>query len=178
MKFSQVTKQCLVCKTPFSVRKYREQTAKYCGIECQNRAALKLVHTCKGCKKDFTTSASRTNKKFCSMECRSLSANTTTERRNQQKAIQKLRRGSNSSRNLRKQIFRIVEPVCAVCDYNDKIYCIELHHIDNNPNNNNFDNIAVLCVICHRKLHNGDLNDAAQKRLIRKNYKLEHTGTD
>lgn len=178
MSTAQITKQCVTCNTTFHVPNYRKETAKFCSKTCHDVVVLRVKYTCQGCKNEFEVSASRSNQKFCSRECRSSIAMSTSERRKRQKALQNLSRGSNSSRNLRNNVFKVVEPVCAVCDYNDKMYCIELHHIDNNPNNNNFDNIAVLCVICHRKLHKGDLDYAAKERLVRKNYKFQHTGND
>jgi len=29
----------------------------------------------------------------------------------------------------------------------------QIHHIDESPSNNNLDNLAVLCVYCHQKVH-------------------------
>ncbi len=29
----------------------------------------------------------------------------------------------------------------------------QIHHIDKNPSNNDFDNLAVLCVYCHQNVH-------------------------
>ena len=39
---------------------------------------------------------------------------------------------------------------CEACGYSE---VLDLHHIDNNHSNNNFDNHSVLCPNCHAKIH-------------------------
>jgi hypothetical protein len=39
---------------------------------------------------------------------------------------------------------------CCVC--NEKNKHVQIHHIDGNPNNNEIDNLAVLCLDCHSKV--------------------------
>ena len=41
---------------------------------------------------------------------------------------------------------------CAICGWNEDIDILEVHHIDENRNHNEFDNLIILCPICHRKL--------------------------
>lgn len=54
----------------------------------------------------------------------------------------------------RKMAFRNYEHKCAVCDYNEDVDILEVHHIDGNRQNNELDNLIILCPICHRKLTN------------------------
>jgi hypothetical protein len=153
--------KCMACTKDFYVPQYRLLTAKFCSLECQNHNQYdKYVYSCTNCKKEVITSPSRRNykKKFCSMECSRFNALTAIERRKKQKAITKLSRSATSSRSLRKNIFRVKEAKCEICNYQEYDFCIDLHHIDNNPNNNTLENIAFLCVICHRKLHKGIIN--------------------
>jgi len=41
---------------------------------------------------------------------------------------------------------------CCLCRTPGKVP-IQIHHLDENPSNNNLDNLAVLCGECHAKVH-------------------------
>ena len=41
-----ITKQCEICNSPFSVRKYREKTARFCSRSCRARWVSALPHSC------------------------------------------------------------------------------------------------------------------------------------
>lgn len=155
-----INKNCAACGVEFYVPQYRITTARFCSLNCQNHKQheeSRLKFNCCGCGKEVIDSPSRVGKrrKFCSIECKTILANTTKERRNKQRSLQKLKRGNNSSRNLRKHVFKFKSKVCEKCGYDEYDFCLDLHHIDNNPNNNTIENVAVLCCICHRKLHKG-----------------------
>lgn len=160
-----INKNCLACGVEFYVPQYRAIKAKFCSHYCQNHKqyeASRLKFTCKGCGKETEDSPSRVGKarKYCSLDCRSNTAMTTKERRQKQKALQKLKRGNNSARNLRNWVFKVKPATCQVCGYSEYKFCLDLHHIDNNPNNNTLENVAVLCCMCHRKLHKGIISMA------------------
>lgn len=152
-----IIKKCKACEIEYYVPEYRNTTSNFCSKECLNhKQYVHKTHVCIECKIEFKDSPCRT-RKWCSQECRYKNATTTKERRQKQKALQALGRGSNSSRNLRNMVFKIKPKQCENCGYNEYLFCLDLHHIDNNPNNNTLHNIAVLCCICHRKLHKGVL---------------------
>jgi hypothetical protein len=157
-KRNGVEKNCLACETLFYVPRYRENTAKFCSFECQNhKQYTKYEFTCLACNKKVITSPSRKNykKKFCSIECREHKKMDMVERRRKQKAIVRLSRGTKGSRTLRKDLFAIREPICAKCGYSEYDFCLDIHHIDENANNNKEDNLIILCCMCHKKLHKG-----------------------
>jgi DNA-directed RNA polymerase subunit M/transcription elongation factor TFIIS len=60
---------------------------------------------------------------------------------------------------------------CPFCS-NEEVEYFQVHHIDENPTNNNFDNLLMLCQICHSKFTKGDkkTEDAIEMKgnLIRK----------
>lgn len=152
-----VTLNCQACKKEFYVPKYRIKTARFCSIECQNhKQYTKYIFECDGCKKEVITSPSRENykKRFCSVECREHKKMDIKERRRKQKAWVRLNRNS-SARTLRKDVFAIKEVKCEICGYNEYEFCLDVHHIDENPKNNELKNLAILCCMCHRKLHKG-----------------------
>lgn len=154
--------ECRCCKEVFYVPKYRINTAKFCSLYCQNhKQYIKSSHTCFYCKKIFTDSPSRKNKrKFCSQDCYSdyqKKHKTTQLKRKAQKLLVLNKRGLNWSQNNRKYVFSLKEKKCEKCGYDEYDFCLDIHHIDKNPNNNHISNLAVLCVICHKKLHKGIL---------------------
>lgn len=44
------------------------------------------------------------------------------------------------------------EHQCAICGWNEDVDVLEVHHIDENRENNDIDNLIILCPTCHRKL--------------------------
>jgi 5-methylcytosine-specific restriction endonuclease McrA len=174
---TQVKKICESCNVEFYVRKYRELKAKFCSRTCQNKLQYinkRVEYVCKGCNKTYTDSPCRKTKLFCSMECKTLISKTTRERRVSDRRARIARRGGKSSRVLRIYIFSIKKPQCEICAYDKYSYCLDLHHIDCNPNNNVESNIAILCALCHRQLHKGDLDYATQKRFLKRDNISQH----
>lgn len=152
---------CVACNKEFYIPNYRRLTAKFCSIECQNHKQYdKHVFNCLACGKQVVTSPSRkiSSKKFCSLDCRESNAIGIKERRKLSRALTKLKRGSSSNRGLRAHVFCIKDKVCQVCGYDEYDFCLDLHHIDEDPTNNEINNIAVLCCICHRKIHKKIIN--------------------
>lgn len=153
-----IIKECKACGIGFYVPKYREDTAKFCSINCQNHIQhITKLKICEGCKKEFKVSNSRGNKKFCTMECRSLITKSERQRRAENRALSKLKRGSNSSRNLKKIVKLVKDLKCEYCKYDKREYNLDIHHIDEDPTNNKIDNLSVLCAMCHRDYHKGNL---------------------
>jgi hypothetical protein len=159
------TLQCHSCGNSYKVPQYRVEKSKYCSRECQNSGQYDSIQkNCECCKKEFKVSNSRVKKKFCSSECQHLTKKTVIERRKDSKRIATVRRGTAKSSTLRKFVFSRKNKECELCGYNEYDFCLDVHHLDENPLNNEIDNLAVLCVICHRKLHKGVIDYAVEKR--------------
>ena len=60
--------------------------------------------------------------------------------------------GTTDSKNYREKAFREYEHKCTICDWNEDSDVLEVHHIDENRENNKIDNLIILCPICHKKL--------------------------
>ena len=169
-----ITKNCKVCEKEFYVPSYRSETAKFCSIDCQNHKQHdKWIFNCLGCGKEciFPPCRKYENKKFCSMACRTSVSMSIMERRKQQKLCIIKKRGFSSSRTVRNSIFKIIKKKCEVCGYNQYDFCLDIHHIDENPSNNMLDNLIILCVICHRKHHKGIIDAVAERK---KEYREEY----
>ena len=60
---------------------------------------------------------------------------------------------------LKKKLLKenLIEDKCAICglaEWQNKPITLQLHHIDGNPNNNNLDNLQLLCPNCHSQTDN------------------------
>lgn len=150
--------KCKCCSKEFYVPRYRVDKAVFCSKECQNRGQyISIPVVCKGCNVEFFVSESRKDRKFCSIECKNTVQNYEKIRRVKIKALNKLKRGSNSSRSLKNLIGKVRDLYCDNCGYNKHNYNLDIHHIDEDCTNNKIDNLGVLCAICHRDLHYGGL---------------------
>lgn len=151
-----VTKNCKACEKEFYVPFYRIETAKFCSIFCQNhRQHDKYEFVCGGCGKECIAPPSRKNykKKFCSLECREHKRQSEEVRRKKSKASTLLNRGIVQTRTLRKHVFNVKEKKCEFCGYDEYDFCLDIHHLDENPNNNSLNNLSILCCMCHKKVH-------------------------
>lgn len=151
---------CKCCKKIFYVPFYRLKTARFCSLYCQNHKQYERpTFKCFLCEKIFDDSPSRKGKrKFCSNECLNKFQ---TDRKNDQKEKRRLsiivarEKGqlSKSGASTRKFAFLKKESKCEICGYNEYKCCLDVHHIDSDPNNNAIENLSILCAICHRKVH-------------------------
>ena len=57
-----------------------------------------------------------------------------------------------TSKDYRSKAFDAYEHKCSVCGWSEDERILEVHHIDANHENNELNNLMILCPICHRKL--------------------------
>ncbi len=58
---------------------------------------------------------------------------------------------------VRAELQKEIGSVCPFCD-NSEVGHFEIHHIDDNPSNNDYKNLIFLCPICHSKITKGDIS--------------------
>lgn len=58
----------------------------------------------------------------------------------------------NDSAAYRRNAFEAYPHKCAICGWDADERILEVHHIDENRENNKLENLAILCPICHKKL--------------------------
>lgn len=57
-----------------------------------------------------------------------------------------------------------INSICPFCE-NEDVDHFQFHHIDENPENDEFDNLLMLCAICHSKITKGDISQSDVIRL-------------
>jgi len=153
---------CAVCAKEYYVSGWRLKRgpSRFCSTDCQNHKQYQRSQfNCKECNKQFFSSPCRKKKKvFCSLECRwSFEAKRHQDQKQKRKeSMAKVRKKGllpNNGPFQRKFALNNKENKCQVCGYKEFKCCLDIHHKDNNPSNNCLENLIVLCVMCHRKVH-------------------------
>jgi hypothetical protein len=147
---------CDYCKTEFEKAVYLLKNTNYCRRECQhNSRKTQESFSCAFCFKSFTRRpSSRSNSRsglfFCSRECKD-SAQSLEEN------FPEIRPAhyANGKRSYRQKALNKKENQCNRCGYNQNIKILQVHHIDENRDNNKLDNLEILCPNCHAEIHWG-----------------------
>lgn len=106
--------------------------------DMQDRKSKKNIKYCAFCGETITNS----NKKYCSKNCmRKGFTNVGMNNANWSNTHTTARTINN--------LF-LHKDRCEICGRDKKL---DIHHIDENPNNNNLDNLMCLCRSCHMKIH-------------------------
>lgn len=63
------------------------------------------------------------------------------------------------SRTLEKRVYQQAGSSCAFCSEAD-VASLQVHHLDENPSNNSFENLLLVCANCHTKITAGVLSEA------------------
>lgn len=114
----------------------------------------KIETSCDYCGKIYLLSASKYENNefhFCCRECKD-----NAQRLDSGERFNKLRpehygRGSGIY-SYRERAFYTYEHKCAICGWNEDEDVLQVHHIDENRQNNELDNLIILCPNCHQKL--------------------------
>lgn len=171
-------KICINCNIPYYVKPYLFSTSKYCSRSCKDsNAAIKIFATCLMCNKSFEHISSRCNKaKYCSNPCRyqahknkgrtiykchhchkSFNAPLSTKRKYcSKKCVGKASHETfkpNYTTVRKAMITRGLITHCNRCNYNTELLILGVHHRDRDRNNNDIDNLEVLCPNCHSLEH-------------------------
>lgn len=145
-KHTKVTIKCKKCGyeweiSPLSIMP--SNTTQHSFIGCQKCKYQEVE--CDYCHKKFNRLKSQLNKDnktgkvFCSKVCSNRYKNERTL---------KLDDGAAYRRNA----FNTYKHECAICGYNEDERILEVHHLDENRDNNKIENLVILCPNCHKKL--------------------------
>jgi 5-methylcytosine-specific restriction endonuclease McrA len=141
---------CKICNAEFYKPQHVNKTT--CSIKCSGelKQKEKVEITCANCKSNFKRKkSSLTNSKsglfFCTRKCKDYAQSL----KGGIKEIQPEHYKSGLS-SYRIRAFREYASKCAFCSYTKDEKMLEVDHIDSNRENNDINNLQILCVWCHR----------------------------
>lgn len=140
-KHTKITVECNTCHSqwivspvsflPSATKDYSYSGCPYCKYE---------TFKCEYCGKEFKKLKSKIKEhNFCSKICSNKYKNLKTF-------------NFNDGGNYRRNAFTAYPHKCAICGWNKDERVLEVHHIDENRNNNQISNLVILCPICHKYL--------------------------
>lgn len=136
---------CFVCKKEIYRRPSeieRNKNRVFCGITCYGKSCRK-ERPCSVCGKLILA---KFNKKTCSRRC------SNTQRQGVHYRTGRLRDKVTSQRFLKIRLLKERGQKCERCSYK-KFEILQVHHKDRNRNNNNLENLALICPNCHYEEH-------------------------
>ncbi|NDV79965.1 HNH endonuclease [Dysgonomonas sp. 511] len=70
----------------------------------------------------------------------------------------KTRKRIPKENKVRAELQKEISSICPFCG-NDDVGHFEIHHIDEDPSNNEMNNLLLLCPLCHSKITKGDISN-------------------
>jgi hypothetical protein len=154
---SKITTKCKHCSNIFEQYNLSEKyQKKFCNHSCaatfnnikRGNASRKMLSAqCLHCNKEFTYRESHQKGLYCSHQCQRDYAFSTT-------ITQKVLTGASNVgvRTRKKVLSKIKGYCCSICnlkEWMNKPITLQLDHIDGNSDNNDIDNLRLLCPNCH-----------------------------
>lgn len=139
---------CLECKNKFSST--IKENRKFCSHSCsatfnnrKNDKIGKIIGKCINCEKELIKNNGKNFKKYCSVRCQ---VDFITNKN--------IKENKASSKTVKRFLIKKYGSKCMKCgwaeinEYSNKVP-IELEHIDGNSENNELENLILLCPNCH-----------------------------
>jgi hypothetical protein len=178
MAKSQIT-TCLICKKEFKAfySALFSKRKRFCSIACKAEAQILGILKCKkkkgeskpciNCDKEVYRApkwSENVNVFACSRRC----WNEYQKNQSLQKtSIRNNARHEKHRKSMAREVaFNSKPAICECCGYSEYKFCLDVHHKDMNRWNNSPDNLAILCAICHRKLHHHIISNSDIKPII------------
>lgn len=144
---------CEHCAKQFIRRAYPNsqwmQKQKYCSIDCRHLAQRRRITlNCDWCNVEFEKIQSHMREfNFCSKKCKNEACKV-----DGLNGFDHPMYNEDSKWNYRTRAFREYGKKCSNCGYDEHYQVLDVHHIDENRDNNSIDNLIVLCPTCHVSL--------------------------
>jgi endogenous inhibitor of DNA gyrase (YacG/DUF329 family) len=158
----KIHKKCLYCDKPFITEpKYiRRGHGKFCSPRCAGLSRPRKIHelnlTCAQCATPFYRQPSHfVNSKsgvfFCSRKCK--------DKAQQIDGMKEIHPSHYNGKYVyRKRMLRSKAHKCVACGYRKSVEVLLVHHIDWSRQNNEPNNLAIVCPTCHKEIHLGIRN--------------------
>ena len=137
--------ECVICKTPIYRRPSQIENHKgkvFCSMNCYGFYSRKEI-PCKVCGKLILSGL---NKKTCSRNCANI------QRTGIKYKINSPRDKVKSQQALKIRLLEKRGKKCERCDYN-KYQILQVHHKNRNRQDNNLENLLLICPNCHYEEH-------------------------
>ena len=143
----KITLTCQYCHQPFLALRAHINRAKFCSKQCHNEARMNRVTlTCEHCGKEFIERQSKSDHKYCSLECRN--EHTTGSGSSNWLGGSSFAPYPPTFNNVFKRMIRQRDNhTCQICGKRGKV----VHHVDYIKSNTTPDNCITLCRSCHGK---------------------------
>jgi hypothetical protein len=143
---NMVEKICEVCGKKFFAHQYRKHSAKYCSTECFHKSTIvDKSHVCKNCEQVFLSKYK--DRKFCSVEC-------ACEYRRKKPKTAKISKDGykriwlTDGSSIKEHTYIMEQHIGRKLKQDE---CV--HHIDGNRSNNDIENLQLMTIGEHSKLH-------------------------
>lgn len=147
---------CTFCNNEFEKQFSLLRKNNYCTKECSYLASRNRIKCrCANCGETFlkrrsSLDNSKSGLFFCNRACKdkaqSIEGNCPEIRPNHY---------NNGSGSYRARAFRKLDKKCAKCGFSKNQKILQVHHKDENRNNNELENLEILCPNCHAEIHWG-----------------------
>lgn len=154
--------KCKICNNDFEVKtslfnKYKKRGWGFRCLDCRQKLGEKLTLECPVCGKTFVRKhwqiKTKSGLSFCSRSCAATYNNTHCRTgENNPNCID----GRYMKSSYAKKAFRAYVPKCAACGLKEEC-CLQVHHIDKDRQNDDINNLIILCANCHCRVHRGKL---------------------
>lgn len=174
-------KKCPKCRTEKEKRfckncgkELKSGQTKFCSSSCSAKYYGKLKsetikkNKCLNCNKDIPL-----QRKFCSRDC----LNSFYQKQREKEVYSNIKtKDGRVSKTVRKFLFKKYNNSCQLCGWSTKNEFtgkvpLQIHHIDGNPENNNIENLQLLCPNCHsltKSYSNKNYGKGRESRRIRR----------
>lgn len=151
--------KCDFCEVLFlKPRRFIKETSRnFCSKKCSDEASKseRVELVCANCNKSFNRLSSRLKRSrsgiyFCSRECKDIGQRIESN-------IKEIHPShyNQGKRNYKVMAFRNFEHKCNRCGFKRNKKILQVHHIDYDRNNNELENLEILCPNCHAEEHWG-----------------------
>lgn len=149
MVYGRLDITCPTCSNRFSIKQSRRKDKNFCSMKCfyiHRNPEYGVKHLCLLCEKEIGDY--RVKRKYCSSGCTIL--------HQKQLRYKQIESGDPSLyvKNYRNYLIEKYGAACMECGWSktnkySNTVPIELEHVDGNSENNNLDNLKLLCPNCH-----------------------------